>query len=102
MVVMMNRVNVAPNTGASRAWTLDQPSGKPELNHRDSETNPNIILEQVLESPFDALFVLDREAKHEAAPFQAADSALEAIRDVFTFEVRRPATPSAASPGLSV
>jgi len=88
---MMNRVNVAPNTGASRAWTLNQPSGKPELDHYDSETNPNVILEQVLASPFDALFVLDREAKHEAAPFQAADPAHAATRDVFTFEVRRPA-----------
>jgi hypothetical protein len=83
-VVLMDRANVAVGTGANRAWSLEQPSGKPEPPH------DHLLLERLLARRFDTLFVLDRAAKHEAAPFQAADPAEAAVRDVLTFEVRRP------------
>ena len=54
-----------------------------------------LLKELVLRDRFDTLFLLDREAKHEALPLiidenygnQAKEKC--AVRDVLTFEVRR-------------
>ena len=100
-VVLLNRDgNVAPGTGSTRVWSLAQPSGKSAAaptggggggsGSGDSSGMSHLIGEGLLSARFDALFLLDREVKHEALPFLALDPNQPATRDVLTFEVRRP------------
>lgn len=89
VVMLLQRSNVASESGGNRVWSLDQPFGKPAA--ADTEPTAGRLLgSRVLRQPFDALFVLDREVKHEALPILQADEADgPAVRDVLTFEVRR-------------
>ena len=89
VVMLLQRRNLAADSGGSRVWSLDQPCGKPAA--ADAEPTVGRLLgSHVLRHPFDALFLLDREVKHEALPIMQLDeSAGPAIRDVLTFEVRR-------------
>ena len=54
-----------------------------------------LLKELVLRDRFDTLFLLDREAKHEALPiiidknYRNKEEEKFAVRDVLTFEVRR-------------
>jgi hypothetical protein len=97
VVLLVHRGNVAHGSGANRVWSLAQPAGKPtvaELEHAEAEGR--LLLTHTLLEPFDALFMLDREVKHEACPIAQADAtAGPAIRDVLTVEVRRPRPASA-------
>ena len=71
---------------------MDQVSGKP--NEEDLGSN-RLLAEMVLRDKFDTLFLLDREAKHEALPliieeiYNNGQRENVAVRDVLTFEVRR-------------
>ena len=88
MIIMMQRCNVAEESGGNRVWSLEQSCGKPRSGDLASR---RLIASHVLRERFDALLVLDREVKHEACPVAVADDAAgPAIRDVLTIEVRRP------------
>lgn len=108
VVVLVGRENVAPGSGGNRVWSLEQPCGKAvpeepeELNKVDAVENSRksqakqrdeqLLWEGMLERPLDAVFLLDREVKHEALPIEVLDIAVNggvARRDVLTFEVRR-------------
>ena len=69
-------------------WSLAQPCGKPT---EEATKGPTCLATLTLMDRFDTLFVLDREVKHEARPIRPADpTAGPSVRDVITFEVRRP------------
>ncbi|KAK3255807.1 hypothetical protein CYMTET_35029, partial [Cymbomonas tetramitiformis] len=95
---LLDRRNVASSTGGNRIWQLLQPCGKPSADAIDAGTAGNLLESRVLCDRFDAVLVLDREVKHEACPIvpdspisDAANGSLgTALRDVLTFEVRRP------------
>lgn len=88
IVMLMRRHNAAHFSGGSRVWSLEQPSGKPTT---ESVRSDRLLASHTLREPFDALFLLDREVKHEALPvLQADEAAGPATRDVLTIEVRRP------------
>lgn len=99
-VVLMNRENVASDSGENRVWTLEQPYGKPSAADIAPAaaalvggTHAKTLLKTVtLMERFDTLLILDREVKHEACAIQPADQegGRPAVRDVITFEVRRP------------
>lgn len=85
MIIMMQRRNVAGESGGNRVWSLEQHCGKPT----DADLSSSRLLTScTLRDRFDALVVLDRDVKHEAFPVVARDSADPAIRDVLTIEVR--------------
>ena len=87
-IVLMDRTNVAYDTGGNRVWSLQQKSGKPT---QDDLLSNKLLQEIVLRDQFDALFVLDRQVKHEALPIEIEENDNDggvAIRDVVTFEVR--------------
>lgn len=92
VAIMMRRQNVAEGSGGNRIWSLDQPCGKPDEDSLQiARRDGRLLLSHTLYERFDALFVLDREVKHEARQiFQADETAGPAIRDVLTIEVRRP------------
>ena len=91
VVSLMARRNVADGTGANRVWALEQPCGKPTAADLASV---RLLASPTLLEPLDTLFVLDRRVKHEACPIAPADDvAGVAVRDVLTFEVRRPSVP---------
>lgn len=92
IVVLVNRKNITFKSGGNRIWSLDQKSGKPNENDLKST---RLLKELVLRDRFDTLFLLDREAKHEALPiiidknYGNKEEEKCAVRDVLTFEVRR-------------
>ena len=92
IVVLVNRKNITNESAGNRIWSLDQKSGKPNKN--DLKSN-KLLKELVLRERFDTLFLLDREAKHEALPLIIdknhgnEEEEKYATRDVLTFEVRR-------------
>lgn len=92
-VIMMNRRNVLTGTGGNRVWSLQQACGKPSQADLASD---RLLSSPMLLDRFDALFLLDRKVKHEACPIGVAPSDVapradsSAVRDVLTFEVRRP------------
>jgi hypothetical protein len=95
VVVLMDRANVAAESGGNRIWALAQPCGKvlaDESEQDDGEAlHPHLLGSEVMCERFDALFILDRQVKHEALPIRCADeSAGRTFRDVLTLEVRRP------------
>ena len=99
VIVLLNRRGLSDASGGNRVWSLQQPSGKPTA---EDIASGRLLWSGTLRRPFDALFVLDREAKHEALPIEprprgARARMLEewahgvpdlAVRDVLTFEVR--------------
>eukprot|EP00943_MAST-04B_sp_MAST-4B-sp1_P006003 g6003.t1 len=87
VIILMDRKNVTFNSGGNRVWKLDQIAGKPTLD--DINTSEKLLTQVILREQFDALFVMDRKAKHEALPIEIDDNNDVAIRDVLTFEVRR-------------
>lgn len=86
-IVLVDRVNVAAHTGGNRVWSLEQPAGKPCA--ADLRNASRLHASVVLRDRFDMLFVMDREVKHEACAIEPADADRPAVRDVWTFEVRR-------------
>lgn len=86
-VVMVHRRNVAAGSAGNRVWSLEQPAGKPRPGDASGRT---LLGALTLADRFDTLLVLDREVKHEALPIAPADPTAPAVRDVLTFEVRRP------------
>jgi hypothetical protein len=97
-IMLLKRENLQPESGWNRVWTLDQPNGKVGAVPAGSTAGEegghghraNLLTHTVLSSQFDTLLVLDRDVKHEALPIRPVDPALDAVRDVLTFEVRRP------------
>ncbi|KAL1519727.1 hypothetical protein AB1Y20_023236 [Prymnesium parvum] len=88
IVMMMSRRNVAPGTGSNRVWSLEQPCGKPS---EDDLLSGRLLASSTLVDQFDTLLLMDRYVKHEACAIVPEDGeAGAAVRDVLTFEVRRP------------
>ena len=97
VVVLMNRQNVAADSGGNRVWSLDQPFGKPS----DADVSSNRVLANLtLLERFDAFFVHDRKVKHEALPLRADQVGQDAVREVWTFELRPPKPVAAAKDEL--
>ncbi|KAK3241033.1 hypothetical protein CYMTET_49170 [Cymbomonas tetramitiformis] len=98
VIFLLDRRNVASSTGGNRIWQLSQPCGKPSADAIKAGTAGNLLESRILCDRFDAVLVLDREVKHEACPIvpdsltsdAANGSPGAAVRDVLTFEVRRP------------
>merc|ERR1719387_1845630 len=86
-IVLLDRQNLAPESAGNRVWALEQPCGKPAEEDVQSD---RLLKALVLRERFDALFVLDREAKHEALAIGIGGDGDTAVRDVLTFEARRP------------
>lgn len=86
-VLLVGRRNLTSTSGGNRVWALEQPSGKPSAA---DVASPRLLWNGVLLEPLDALFVLDREAKHEALPIVLTDGVASGERDVLTFECRQP------------
>ena len=92
VILLVNRKNITKGSAGNRIWSLDQASGKPI--EEDLGSN-RLLAELVLRDRFDTLFLLDREAKHEALPlimeknYNNDHRENVAVRDVLTFEVRR-------------
>ena len=92
VILLVSRKNITKSSAGNRIWSLDQASGKP--NEKDLGSN-RLLAEMVLRDKFDTLFLLDREAKHEALPliieeiYNHGKRENVAVRDVLTFEVRR-------------
>ena len=63
VILLVSRKNITRGSAGNRIWSLDQESGKPE--EEDLGSN-RLLAELVLRDRFDTLFLLDREAKHEA------------------------------------
>lgn len=100
-VVLMDRINVAEKSGSNRIWSLEQPFGKANNdscgNHapvaisgpvNTATSEIRCLVETTLQQRFDALFLLDREVKHEALPISPIDAEKTSTRDVLTFEIR--------------
>ena len=88
VVMMMGRRNVAGGSGVNRVWALEQPAGKPTEQDLGSD---RLLASTTLVEQLDTLFVLDRKVKHEACPIAPEQEAAgAAVRDVLTFEIRRP------------
>ena len=92
VIILMQRKNVTNNSGGNRIWSLEQKCGKP--TKKDITSSNKILKQVIMREQFEALFVLDRKAKHEALPIEVDDddNLGVAIRDVLTFEVRRRGT----------
>ena len=86
-VVLFGRRNVAALSGGNRVWSLEQPFGKPS---EADTTSGRLLASLVMRERFDTLLVRDRRVKHEALPIVSADATGDAVRDVWTFEVRLP------------
>lgn len=86
-IVLLDRVNVASDSGGNRVWSLEQPAGKPLDS--DLHNASRLLASPMLRRRFDMLLVMDREVKHEACAIEPADLSKAAVRDVLTFEVRR-------------
>lgn len=90
LIVMLRRHNLAPAPSSNRVWHLSQPSGKPSAADVANASGTLLAAPMLLE-PFDTLLVLDREAKHEACPFDVAPGRPDSVaeRDILTLEVSR-------------
>ena len=92
VILLVSRKNITKGSAGNRIWSLDQASGKPNKKDLGSK---KLLAELVLRDRFDTLFLLDREAKHEALPliieeiYNNGERENVAVRDVLTFEVRR-------------
>lgn len=84
VILLWRRENLTEESAGNRIWALEQPSGKPD------QSREHLLFEGVLREKFDTLFVLDRRVKHEALPIRPQRSEQPAVRDVLTFEIRRP------------
>jgi hypothetical protein len=89
-IMLVRRENLQHDSGWNRVWKLEQPNGKVESELEGDTGSDNLLAHTLLASQFDMLLVLDRDVKHEALPIRADDQTLDAVRDVLTFEVRRP------------
>ena len=63
VILLVSRENITRGSAGNRIWSSDPASGKPK--EEDLESN-RLLAELVLRDRFDTLFLLDREAKHEA------------------------------------
>jgi len=93
-VVLIDRRNLAMDSGGNRVWSLKQRCGKAALVADDAMPGSGepgtaeLLARVVLSDRFDTLLLLDREVKHEALPIAPIDPTQTAERDVLTFEVR--------------
>jgi hypothetical protein len=90
-ITLLKRENLAKESGGNRVWALAQPNGK-MADVSEEAGAQHLLVDTILADRFDTLVVLDREVKHEALPIRAVDPTTDAIRDVLTFEIRRPWT----------
>lgn len=90
IIIIVKRDNLCDESGGNRIWALAQPNGKADPGE-EAAGHSHLLCSKVLKQQFDCLFLLDRRVKHEALPIRAADQARgPAVRDVLTFEIRRP------------
>lgn len=79
VVTMMQRENLAHDSGGNRVWRPEQPCGKPTVADTVNATG-RLRAAPILRERFDTLIILDREAKHEALPIAPADAEAKAER----------------------
>ena len=63
VILLVSRENITRGSAGNRIWSSDQASGRPKEEDLESS---RLLAELVLRDRFDTLFLLDREAKHEA------------------------------------
>lgn len=86
MLVVMRRDNLKPQTGGTRIWSSEQPTGKPTQEDLESE---KLLYTWKPGQKFDTLFFLDENVKHEALQGELIDPSSEGLRDMFIMDCRR-------------
>jgi len=86
MILVARRENIKPQTGGTRIWSNEQPTGKPMEEDVDSD---KLLHTWQPAQEFDALFFLDERVLHEALQGDLLDSASVGNRDMLILDVRR-------------
>jgi hypothetical protein len=88
LIMYVNSRNMAPRSGESRVYSLEQDSGVLDPAKSREARSRTRLFERNLVTPFEAVVVDDQRVKHDNRPIEVEDGAQAAFRDELVVWVR--------------